>query len=424
VFDIQDLLVQAPDFAGNAPSFNLSSASQNQSVTASSSGGGGGGASSGNLFSGGGSNSASSTTSATDQLTQITQLIENSVDRNSWVDNGGTVGTVRSLNGQLIINQTPSAMTKISNLLEQLREARSLEISIDTRFLIVDTSFLNDFGFSWSLSFNQGFFGNSVTPLTVGNNTATIAMPQATGIGSNIADNFVSSTGSSLTVGGGIMSNYQLSLLLRATQEDENVTKLTAPRIMLFNGQHSYIAVTQQLAYVSNFTQTPSSGGTFGGTTTAAVGTNLTVSTLSTGVVLDVQATASADHRYVVMTIQPSLATLLSLQTFNVQGIPVGPGSTNTNQLPGFVQLPDIQLTTLATTVSVPDDGTLLLGGQRLSGETEIEAGVPVLSKIPFVNRLFTNRSFVRDNGILLILVHPQIIIQKEWEKNQFGQNY
>ncbi|HMD54637.1 MAG TPA: hypothetical protein VKJ65_08830, partial [Phycisphaerae bacterium] len=250
------------------------------------------------------------------------------------------------------------------------------------------------------------------------------AMPQATGIGSNIADNFVSSTGSSLTVGGGIMSNYQLSLLLRATQEDENVTKLTAPRIMLFNGQHSYIAVTQQLAYVSNFTQTPSSGGTFGGTTTAAVGTNLTVSTLSTGVVLDVQATASADHRYVVMTIQPSLATLLSLQTFNVQGIPVGPGSTNTNQLPGFVQLPDIQLTTLATTVSVPDDGTLLLGGQRLSGETEIEAGVPVLSKIPFVNRLFTNRSFVRDNGILLILVHPQIIIQKEWEKNQFGQNY
>src|SRR5271170_6564950 len=116
VYDVSDLVMSVPDFTG-APSFNLSSASQNQSVTASSSGGGGGGASSGNLFSGGGSNSASSTTSATDQLTQITQLIENSVDRNSWVDNGGTVGTVRSLNGQLIINQTPSAMTKISNLL-------------------------------------------------------------------------------------------------------------------------------------------------------------------------------------------------------------------------------------------------------------------------------------------------------------------
>jgi type II secretory pathway component GspD/PulD (secretin) len=70
--------------------------------------------------------------------------------------------------------------------------------------------------------------------------------------------------------------------------------------------------------------------------------------------------------------------------------------------------------------VSVPDKGTLLLGGQRLVGEIEKESGVPVLSKIPIINRLFTNRSKVRDEKTLLILIKPTIIIQGEEEEKLF----
>ena len=419
-YDIQDLLVQPPDYSSLAPTLSL--ALQNQSVNASSTGGGGGGGQTGsNLFGGGGGGAGQTTTTTADQVTQLTKLIESNVDRNSWVDNGGTVGSISTFNNNLIITQTPKSQLGIANLLESLRQS-SVEIAIDTRFLVVDTSFLNDFGFTWSLAFPAGFFGNSVGDLTVANNTASIAEPQATGLGEDIAGGF-SPSESSLNVSGSIMSNYDLSLMMRATQEDLNVTKLTAPRLILFNGQHSFIAVVEQESYVSNFTQT-ASGGTLGGV--GAIATNLTVSQLQTGVVLDVQATASADNRYVIMNIQPSLATLVSLTSVNVQGLPTGSGanSTNSSLLPGFVQLPNIQLTTMAATVSVPDDGTLLLGGETVSGETEIEAGVPILSKIPIFNTLFTNRSFVRDNGILLILLHPQIIIQKEWEKNQFGQNY
>ena len=68
----------------------------------------------------------------------------------------------------------------------------------------------------------------------------------------------------------------------------------------------------------------------------------------------------------------------------------------------------------------VPAKGTLLLGGQRLIGEIEIEAGVPVLSKIPFINRLFTNRSKTKDERTLLILIKPTIIIQTEEEQLNF----
>ena len=86
----------------------------------------------------------------------------------------------------------------------------------------------------------------------------------------------------------------------------------------------------------------------------------------------------------------------------------------------GVIQLPEIEITTVRSTVSIPDKGTLLIGGQRLVGEAEVEAGVPVLSKIPLVNRLFTNTSSVKDQRTLLILVKPTIILQNEQEELLF----
>jgi len=56
------------------------------------------------------------------------------------------------------------------------------------------------------------------------------------------------------------------------------------------------------------------------------------------------------------------------------------------------------------------------LGGQKMTTEVEIEAGVPGLSKLPLIGRLFRNRSMVKDHKILLILVKPTIILQEEAE--------
>jgi general secretion pathway protein D len=84
------------------------------------------------------------------------------------------------------------------------------------------------------------------------------------------------------------------------------------------------------------------------------------------------------------------------------------------------IQEPIFETIEVGTTVSVPDGGTLLLGGQTLAGETQREAGVPVLSKIPFLKRLVTNTSTAKDEQVVLILVKPTIIIQHEQEAKQF----
>jgi type II secretory pathway component GspD/PulD (secretin) len=105
----------------------------------------------------------------------------------------------------------------------------------------------------------------------------------------------------------------------------------------------------------------------------------------------------------------------------NQNGNNGGGGGTNNNTVfQATLQLPILNLTSVNTIVSVPDGGTLLLGGQTLAGETEVEEGVPILSKIPFIKRLFTNRSTAKDESVLLILVKPMIIIQREVEQQQF----
>jgi type II secretory pathway component GspD/PulD (secretin) len=139
-------------------------------------------------------------------------------------------------------------------------------------------------------------------------------------------------------------------------------------------------------------------------------------------VLLDVVATVSSDRKYVTLTLRPTLSRLRALVNFPVSALTAGGGDDGgvPVQATAFLQQPVRDITSVNTTVSVPDGGTLLIGGQTLNGEREREEGVPILSKIPFLKRLFTNRSMSKDDQVLLILIRPTIIIQREREAEQF----
>ncbi|MBR9804293.1 type II and III secretion system protein, partial [bacterium] len=69
------------------------------------------------------------------------------------------------------------------------------------------------------------------------------------------------------------------------------------------------------------------------------------------------------------------------------------------------------------TVVSVPDGGTVLLGGVKRLREGRNMAGVPILNKIPYVSRLFKNTGVGRETESLMLMVTPRIIIQEEEEQ-------
>ena len=85
------------------------------------------------------------------------------------------------------------------------------------------------------------------------------------------------------------------------------------------------------------------------------------------------------------------------------------------------VQLPTFNMTTVSTMVSVPDGGTGLLGGIGRASEGSVERGVPLLSSMPYLNRMFKNRGIGRDFGSSNMTVIPRIIIQEEEELRQTG---
>lgn len=81
------------------------------------------------------------------------------------------------------------------------------------------------------------------------------------------------------------------------------------------------------------------------------------------------------------------------------------------------VQQPVQEVVLVQTVVSVPDGGTVLLGGVKRLKEGRNMAGVPILNKIPYISRLFKNTGVGRETESLMLMVTPRIIIQEEEEE-------
>ena len=341
-----------------------------------------------------------STTSSTSSRTSSATPTE-------WLDNESTL---QELNGNLIVRSTGSNHRAIADLLAGLRETRAIQISVEARFLLVDNNFLEEVGFDLDFTINPG---DPTDVISIDQNSADLAALPSTQLTPGRFSG-PSGIGRALTAtfGTTIIDDLAVDLLIRATQARQQAISLTAPRVTFFNGQRAYVVVARQISFISDLEPIPD-----------AIGFDITLSVVQSGVVLDVEGTISSDRRYVTLTLRPSLATVaqpirqipVSTGAIIVDGGDEGGGVVIPPQN-GFVEAPELELTEVRSTVSVPDRGTLLLGGQRLVGEIEVEAGVPVLSKIPVLNRLFTNSSKVKDERTLLILVKPTIIIQAETE--------
>src|SRR5262249_9113489 len=143
---------------------------------------------------------------------------------------------------------------------------------------------------------------------------------------------------------------------------------------------------------------------------------------------LTVTPVVSADRRFVRLAMNPNLTNLFSATTPLVPvQIPVNDlfndniVSTQPRIFQTFFQQPALSSITVNTTVVIPDGGTVLLGGLKALSEGRNENGPPVLSKIPYVNRLFKNVGYGRETQSLMILVTARIIINEEEEQIYLG---
>lgn len=400
------------------------------------------------------------------RVVKIAQIIQDTVSSDTWRDNGGDVGSIQEHNGSLIITTTPRNHQQISGLLAKLREVRSLQINVESRFLTVAQDFFEQIGFQFNVILNANsnivaagqaldpavrpsdFFdpttggfrrvldsnvyapGGSVTPTLippgatnravqqvarpnewspVGIQSGSLGLAQSLLPAESVARTVISGT-PALGVAGQFLDDVQVDFLVRATQADSRTTTLNAPRLTLTNGQIANVYVVTQESLITDLVPVVGDN---------SVGFDPDVVAIPYGVVMLVEAVSSADRRYVTMNIDTSTNT-----RDGVESVPVvaaaGGALVDSSDFGQGIQLPIVTTTRVQTTVTVPDEGTVLLGGQRVVTEREIEVGVPLLSKLPVINRFFTNRIETKEERTLIILVKPTIIIQSEEEDKAF----
>ena len=215
------------------------------------------------------------------------------------------------------------------------------------------------------------------------------------------------------------LSDIQVFLFMEAAQGDQRTNVMQAPKLTLFNGQTSTITINDIQFFVTSV-QVLQIGGQV-----VFVPTNTPVPT--GGVTMTISAVISADRRYVRLSLTPNLTnlasaniTLFPITTFIT---PVFEGGAQGQPIPftQFIQQPTFTTVTVQTSVSVPDGGTVLLGGLKLLNEGRNEFGPPILSKIPYLDRLFKNVGYGKDTSSLLLMVTPRIIINSEEEFLQTG---
>jgi general secretion pathway protein D len=161
------------------------------------------------------------------------------------------------------------------------------------------------------------------------------------------------------------------------------------------------------------------------------------ITVLSEGTALSVQAVISNDRRFVRLTVVPFFSTIGDVTNFTFSGSQTTTKNSSASNSKGpsgdssssdsnndtvtndgiTIQLPNFTVTSVTTTVSVPDGGTVLLGGIKRLSEGRNEFGVPILSKLPYINRLFKNVGIGRETQSLMMMVTPRIIIQEEEEE-------
>jgi len=365
-------------------------------------------------------------------------FIRNSIAPASWSEETGG----RSLNntisyraGQLVVNNTVGVHRQIQKMLDAFRAARALQVSIQTRFIDVRDDFVEKFNFDWigdpasdepsRMVRVHGGYPDEISAVEDGQipagfqsreyglTTPSESPPildvkpnsQWQAALENLHDVTLSATEAGGITGAGgmflnlsVISDYQAHLLISAVHKTQLGSVLVAPQVMCFNTQRANIVIADTIDYVSALSsaQEPEIG------------------TVTDGVILEVQPFVSADRRYITIELRPSLNQLVQFTT-KTYSTTVDAISTNQSKTTfRTIQVPEISRRSIQSTVVVPDGGTLMVGGMSRSSKRTGMAGVPFLSQLPVVGRVFKSDAAVDRKRSLVILVKADVILQDE----------
>lgn len=259
----------------------------------------------------------------------------------------------------IIVTDLPGNMHRIKQALTML-DQETKEVFIEAEIIEITLRDRLQSGINWDVIMSQNFYDWAL------NGTF------AAGLAAGLVGTFTSE------------KPIDVTLQFLNTIADTRV--LSRPRIAVTNGEEAVIMVGTREAYV---TGTTSQSG-------ESTITSDTVEFVDVGVKLTVVPTINRD-RFITMKVKPEVSTVLRTLT---TGDPDAPRS----------QIPIVSTSEAETTVKIKDGTTIMIAGLRQNQDTEDVNGLPYLSRIPFLDILFSRRDRDKDQTEIVVFITAYII--------------
>lgn len=327
--------------------------------------------------------------------------------------------------GQLIITNSQNNNQKVQNLLRRYTDIKQVEI--ETKFLEVRQSDLEEVGFNWSIVDDNyslttqnrsldGTFSNSavVNNISVSTATGTTLIPAGAPVIPTGAE-LASDAGDFVTVSGGLGIGT-VDMMVRALSRKEGSDLMSAPRVTVLSDRTANIRVAQELIYPTSYgdieSQTSTSGGgglTGGGSASVSItaGTPQDFEMRPVGVELDVTPKVESDDS-INLILEPRVTEFEGFVEYGGPSVAIA-GSTAVTVPSGFFQ-PIFTVRSVTTEVTIWDGATVVLGGLTREQVLTVKDKVPVLGDIPLLGRAFRSEGEVSEKRNLLIFVTANLI--------------
>jgi type II secretion system protein D len=297
---------------------------------------------------------------------------------------GRTLLVADNITNSIIVQGPPSSVEIIEKLLDQV-DVKADQVMISTVFGQLSLGDSTSTGVDWLRAF-RGNEDGGIGFSNLGGEGATGSDP--TGlldpITGTVAGTFPNQSGLSLY--GKIGNSLAAYINLLSTSND--FTVLSRPSIFTANNRKGTISSGKRVAIPTN-----SNSFTGGGVST------------------------NVEYRDVVLKLEV-IPLINSEKEITLQIALVSDSIGKDTPIEGLGNIPEINTRELLTTVTVPNNQTIVLGGLITSNDTESVTGIPILSDIPGLGRLFSTKTKGVDRDELMIFIQPSIVNSDKSLKN------
>ncbi|HPD14085.1 MAG TPA: hypothetical protein PLE19_04010 [Planctomycetota bacterium] len=320
------------------------------------------------------------------------RFIKASVAPETW-ERGDTLQgrpqyTIQYRNGRIVVVHTPEVQKQIEDLLNDFRKARSLQVHMLGRFITIERKFLDSLNISFTYDSGTTQLQRDGTgDLFVGGLSPATEVPALAEF-----DNYAAVGGLALRYS--LVDEDTLVLLLRAVANEGKGTVLEAPRLTCYNTQRANIQVLRNRNYIRRVSSDyiPEIGN------------------IPEGTIFDIQPFVSADRRYITLVCQPQMRTFVGFTTMTFAREVIEVAQDLFTFVDFTIQLPTTTLRSIGTTVTVPNGGTIIMGGFTNVQEYTGNATVPFIEGIPVLRHLMRGRDHIEGRRSLIMLITAETV--------------